>query len=91
MTTLMRMAPGRRHRAMLGAAVLAAALGGCADLGTSEPASASVAQPASWQVAGPVFPSHTTPLARQTPAQSCDGGASGFVDNCGPFVRYDGP
>ncbi len=78
----------RRGPALCAVVLAAAALGGCANLGGSTPASAGLDQAASWRVAGPVTPSSS---ASRTAAKDCYGGPSGLVDDCGPFVRYDGP
>ena len=77
----------RRGTALCAVGLAAAALGGCANQGGSTPASAGLDQAAPWRLAGPVMPA---PSASRTPARDCDGGPSGFVDDCGPFARYDG-
>ena len=84
-------ARSRRQRGpALGIAALIAmaALGGCAEQAGPLSASAGHGRDASWRVAGPVAP---VSRASRVSSQTCSGGASGLIDDCGGFARYNGP
>ena len=78
----------RQRGPALGVLALAAAavLGGCSDQAGSVLAGNGQDRP--WKVAGPLAPA---PQASRASGQTCYGGPSGLVDDCGPFARYDGP
>ena len=77
---------GRRQPRLALCAVLLAAAGSLA--GCAEPAGSAALQPASVMVAGPGAPTSTQGQASAGP---CSASPSGFVDDCGPSVRYSGP
>ncbi len=77
---------GRRQPRLALCAVLLAAAGTLA--GCAETVGSAALQPASVMVAGPGAPTSTQD---QAPTGTCSGSSSGFVDDCGPSVRYSGP
>lgn len=77
---------GRRQPRLALCAVLLAAAGTLA--GCAEPVGSAALQPASVMVAGPGAPTSTQD---QASTRACYGSPSGFVDDCGPSVRYSGP